>query len=425
MNHASLHHVLLCGVPFVLLSCAPEVDFNKPTGTSSSTSTSTSSSGGGTNETGGMGGSGAIGGFGGSGAAGGFGGTGGTGGVGGALPECAPGTKDCLEAIPRECDASGKWIPAAPCEGATPICLDGACVLEWSCTFGGPGAGMDCGLFGTADCCATAPVDTAAEGSSFNRSNDPTAPATVSPFKLDVYEVTVGRFRVFVERGYGTQGKPPVAGAGAHPRVMGATGWDPTWNAKLEPDTQTLKTNLTCNTGYPTWSDAARSYERMPMGCVTWYEAFAFCAWDGGRLPTEAEWNFAAAAGTEQRVLPWGGTLLSIDYASYDCLADGSGPQDCGYMDILPVGQKMFGDGKYGHADLAGGVWELVLDGYGLYPTPCLNCAGPLPPASMNNKATSRGGGFNSTEMFVSTVERNPASATLRDPAIGFRCARD
>jgi formylglycine-generating enzyme required for sulfatase activity len=44
----------------------------------------------------------------------------------------------------------------------------------------------------------------------------------------------------------------------------------------------------------PSWTDTAGANEALPMNCLTWYAAFAFCVWDGGFLPTEAEWNYAA-----------------------------------------------------------------------------------------------------------------------------------
>src|SRR6185503_5212427 len=100
------------------------------------------------------------------------------------------------------------------------------------------------------------------------------------------------------------------------------------------------------------------------MNCVSWFEAFAFCAWDGGRLPTETEWNYAAAGGNEQRVYPWGANI-DLTKASYDCAGDGSGTgtPNCMFSDMLPVGSRSpQGDGKWGQADLAGNVWEWTLD---------------------------------------------------------------
>ncbi|WP_438023210.1 formylglycine-generating enzyme family protein [Sorangium sp. So ce233] len=58
--------------------------------------------------------------------------------------------------------------------------------------------------------------------------------------------------------------------------------------------------------------------EARPIRCVSWSVAFAFCAWDGGRLPTEAEWNHASAGGSEQREYPWGNAFPNSTYAVYD-----------------------------------------------------------------------------------------------------------
>jgi hypothetical protein len=73
-----------------------------------------------------------------------------------------------------------------------------------------------------------------------------------------------------------------------------------------------------------TWTDTVGPNENLPMNCVPWYKAFAFCVWDGGRLPTEAEWNYAATGGNEQRKYPWGSTAPDDALAVFNCQAVGT-----------------------------------------------------------------------------------------------------
>ncbi|WP_437616378.1 SUMF1/EgtB/PvdO family nonheme iron enzyme [Sorangium sp. So ce834] len=85
-------------------------------------------------------------------------------------------------------------------------------------------------------------------------------------------------------------GKVPT-GAGKHPSDP-RTGWDPAWNDAL---TKALPVAMACNgSSHKTWTDTPGANENAPINCVYWVVALAFCAWDGGRLPTEAEWQYAA-----------------------------------------------------------------------------------------------------------------------------------
>lgn len=298
---------------------------------------------------------------------------------------------------------------------------DGGPGTEKEASPGGEGAscaGLAATCGGNKDCCASNVVT----GGSFNRSNDPAFPATVSDFKLDVYEVTVGRFRKYVESGNGTQANPPAAGSGAHPKIA-MSGWDSSYDASLEPTTADLKAALKCDPEYPAWTDTPGANENKPMNCVKWFDAFSFCIWDGGRLPTETEWNYAAAGGSEQREFPFSGAITSMK-AAYDCTGDGSGAGACAFSDMLPVGSRSpQGDGKYGQADLAGNVWEWTYDWYALpyRITPCNDCA-DLQAAPHR---TFRGGGLKNEEYYEHTYVRLEDTPLDRDFDTGFRCARN
>ena len=183
-----------------------------------------------------------------------------------------------------------------------------------------------------------------------------------------------------------------------------------------------------CDSTYQTWTDTPAANEHRPMNCITWFEAMAFCAWDGGYLPTEAEWNYAATGGDQQRAYPWSSPASSVGiddmHASYyvdstkQCFGDGV--NGCAVTDLVAVGTKPAGDGRWGQSDLAGNVWEWTLDGYGGYVNPCPDCAN-LTQASYR---VIRGGGFNKFATDLRAGYRGNDIPADRDSSIGVRCAR-
>ena len=286
------------------------------------------------------------------------------------------------------------------------------------------GLANNCGPAGTASCCATLPVP----GGTFDRGHDvaidamypdTTHPATVSAFHLDTYEVTVGRFRQFVIAGMGTQATAPAAGAGAHANTAGS-GWNASFNASLPATTAALTAAMKCDATFQTWTDTPGTGDDRPINCVTWFEAFAFCIWDGGYLPTEAEWNFAAAGGSDQRAYPWsapaGSLTIDCTYSDYTptpaCVS--AGPNRVG-------AESPKGDGKWGQADLGSNVFEWTLDWMAAYSNPCVDCANLVPTAMR----TLRGGDFGDPAINLRTAYRgNAGTPTNRDSGVGVRCAR-
>jgi formylglycine-generating enzyme required for sulfatase activity len=294
-----------------------------------------------------------------------------------------------------------------------------------------------CGPTSMSPCCESPEVTGGMFYRSYDVSGDGTYPsmaypATVTTFRLDKYEVTVGRFRQFVIAGMGTQSNPPQIGAGG--RMLNGLpnqgGWDAAWNASLTSDMASLVAAVKCDATYQTWTDTTGNNENRPMNCITWYEAMAFCVWDGGYLPTDAQWHYAASGGSEQRAYPWSmpASFLGIDSmrasfwvdATKQCFGDGV--SGCAGTDLVPVGSKPAGDGLWLQSDLGGNVSEWMLDwSVSPYPvTNCVDCATLTPSSSR----VRRSGSFRLDAPTLRAAWRGAIMPGTRNMEFGVRCAR-
>jgi formylglycine-generating enzyme required for sulfatase activity len=224
----------------------------------------------------------------------------------------------------------------------------------------------------------------------------------------------------------------PAQGSGKHAHLQGGglettaggteSGWDAAnWNNTTDIDP--TSENLACDSNYATWTASAGSQESLPINCVTWFEAYAFCIWDGGFLPSEAEWEYAAAGGDQQREYPWGSAApgTANQYAIYGCDYP-NGAESCSAVsNLAPVGTASSGAGAWGQLDLGGELFEWNLDWFESYVDPCVNCAN-LTTALVR---VIRGGDFYNVVAYLLPSNRNlNLDPGGRDSGVGFRCAR-
>ena len=192
-------------------------------------------------------------------------------------------------------------------------------------------------------------------------------------FYMDVYEVTNAQFKAFVDA-------------------------NPQWQ----------KDNLENRFHYSIylyhWSgpDYPAGKANHPVVHVGWYAAMAYAEWAGKRLPTEAEWEYAARGGLAGKKYPWGDTITFAD-ANY---------ADSGIGDTTPVGQ--YAANGYGLYDMAGNVWEWCLNA-----SETLNSRNPF-----NFSHVLRSGSWITSAQFLRVTDRFWRPPTDGNSDRGFRCVR-
>jgi formylglycine-generating enzyme required for sulfatase activity len=256
---------------------------------------------------------------------------------------------------------------------------------------------------------------------------------------MDRYEVTVGRFRRFWSEGAPA---PPAQGVqfpGALPGAfLSLARWRRPGVARWpmeEPTVRGVGDAQAC-----AWSRSSDGREALPLNCVTWWTAMAFCVWDGGRLPTYAEWEYAARHRTlldgEGRVVPtprrfpWGNDPPRCELAHFTGCAGAFAGRP------RPVGQgarpETAAPSWLGLFDLAGNVAEWTGDHMVPFThEECWNSAprrvDPVCVLPEFGDPGFRGGRYSSGELYLRSVAREPTGAPGPASAgadAGFRCVR-
>jgi formylglycine-generating enzyme required for sulfatase activity len=231
---------------------------------------------------------------------------------------------------------------------------------------------------------------------------------TLSPYCIDTFEVTTGDYRTCSDRG-----------------ECKRAGIANEWNGITEQERKTY--DPLCNVRDPS------TREHHPINCVDWEMAEIYCKSAGKRLPTEAEWEFAAR-GPDGRKYPWGDDAPNaslLNACGKECIGWGKKNRtdlqamfdgDDGWATTAPVGSFPKGASRYGVQDVVGNVWEWTSDFYSEYSRE--EQSDPKGPEK-GSEHVIRGGSWNGAyASWVRPTFRYKDAAEKRSYGIGFRCAK-
>jgi formylglycine-generating enzyme required for sulfatase activity len=226
---------------------------------------------------------------------------------------------------------------------------------------------------------------------------------TLDGFWIDQMEVSVAQFRQFVtETGYETEAE--------------RDGWGWAWTGIEWAEADGVDWQ------HPQGLDRS-AQDNHPVTQVSWNDVTAYCEWAEARLPTEAEWEYAAR-GPEGLTYPWGDEFdgTRLNFCDTNCPRDAKDADyDDGYEMTAPVGSYPGGASWCGASDMAGNVWEWVADWYGVdyyASSPSQNPTGP----ESGEYRLLRGGGWQNNQGDVRAANRYSIIPAPRNDYLGFRC---
>nr|WP_243647166.1 formylglycine-generating enzyme family protein [Scopulibacillus darangshiensis] len=255
----------------------------------------------------------------------------------------------------------------------------------------------------------------------------PIRKVNLAPYYIDSAVVTNAQFAEFVEAtGYKTEAE--------------RFGWSFVFRSFLTPDTAAKVTQVV--RGTPWWCMVEEAYWHQPEGPdssiegrmdhpvvhVSWNDASAYADWTGKRLPTEAEWEFAARGGLEQKMYPWGDELTP-EGQHYCNIWQGTFPKtnakEDGYFGTAPA--TSFPANGYGLYNVSGNVWEWCSDWFSKSIHKRGGRDNPKGPTEGETKVM-RGGSYLCHRSYCNRYRVAARSSNTPDSStgnIGFRCAAD